>query len=152
MNRSWRGFSAWLLKTRDEQRVASALTRAPDVRAVYGVFGRGNLVATASSQLRPERDPTSGVMAGYVHWLAAHPEHRAQGLASALLARLLEDFIEREYTCARLDTQPERLPAIWVYLKFGFVPEYEVDGADHRLDHRAIWSDIFQALLRTGSE
>ena len=132
-------FDAW-----DEERVASALTRTAEVKAVYGIVRNGALVATASSQSRPERDPA----AGFVHWVATHPGHRAQGLASALLARLLEDFRERAYSRARLDTQPERLPAIRTYLKFGFVPEY-LSGSDSR-DHRAVWSDIFQALMRTG--
>lgn len=122
----------------DETRVQDTLTRAPDVRAVYGAFQRGKLVATASSQFRPERDRN----AGFVHWLATHPHHRGQGLAATLLERLLPDFKQRGYTSARLFTQPERLPAIKMYLGFGFVPEYEVDGGDHR----AIWSSIFQVL------
>ncbi len=129
--------------TWDEVRVRDTLTGAPDVKAVYGVFQRELLVATASSQIRPERDPA----AGFVHWVATHPGHRSRGLASALLGRLLEDFRERRYTCARLDTQPERLPAIRVYLKFGFVPDYELGGGDPG-DQKAVWSDIFQALVR----
>lgn len=123
----------------DARRVASTLTRAEDVRAVYGVFRDDELTATASSQVRPERDSASG----FVHWVAAHPEHRSRGLAAALLGRLLEDFEARGYRRARLDTQPERIPAIRTYLKFSFVPEYGVDG----LEHRDIWSGIFQTLM-----
>lgn len=123
----------------DELRVQTALTRAADVRAVYGVFCGETLVATASSQTRPERDPG----AGFVHWVATHPEHRGKGLAAALLRRVLEDFRARGEERARLDTQPERLPAIRAYLRFGFVPEYVHDG----VDQRAVWSDIFQKLL-----
>ena len=120
----------------DVVRVRATLTGAPDVGAVYGVFQRESLVATASSQIRPERDPA----AGFVHWVATHPEHRSRGLASALLGRLLGDFRGRGYTCARLDTQPERLPAIRTYLKFGFVPEYDLDGDDPRAQ-KAVWSN-----------
>lgn len=125
-----------------EERVALTLTRAADVRAVYGIVRHGELVATASSQFRPERDPA----AGFVHWVATHPGHRSRGLASALLGRLLEDFSARGYTRARLDTQPERLPAIRSYLKFGFVPEYDLDGSDPG-DQKALWSAVFQALI-----
>ena len=123
----------------DVSRVSATLTRAPDVKAVYGVFRRHQLVATASSQHRPDRDPD----AGFVHWVATHPEHRGQGLSSALLEQVLNDFDTRGYSSARLDTQPERLAAIRVYLKFGFVPEYEVAG----VDQKAVWSSIFSALL-----
>ena len=123
----------------DERRVSAALTRAPDVNAVYGVFGQNQLVGTASSQHRPERDPD----AGFVHWVATHPDSRGQGFAAALLEHVLNDFSARGYSRARLDTQPERLAAIRVYLRFGFVPEYEVAG----VDQQAVWSRVFTALL-----
>ena len=126
--------------TWDAPRVAAALTQAPDVKAVYGVFQGRQLVGTASSRHLPGRDPA----AGFVHWVATHPDKRAQGLASALLEHVLSDFQTRGYSRARLDTQPERLPAIRAYLKFGFVPEYEVAGTDQR----AVWSDVFPELLR----
>jgi ribosomal protein S18 acetylase RimI-like enzyme len=122
----------------DGGRVASTLTRAQDVKAVYGVFCQNELVATASSQFLPGRDPH----AGFVHWVATDPSQRGKGLAAVLLGRLLKDFEARGYRSARLFTQRERLPAIWTYLKFGFVPEYEVDGRDDR----SIWSGIFQAV------
>jgi mycothiol synthase len=122
----------------DEERVASTLTRAEDVKAVYGVFCQNELVATASSQYLPGRDPH----AGFVHWEATHPSQRGKGLAAVLLERLLKDFAARGHPSARLFTQPERLPAIRTYLKFGFVPEYEVDGRDDR----STWSGIFRAL------
>ena len=125
----------------DEARVASTLTRSQDVKAIYGVFWQNELVATASSQFLPGRDPH----AGFVHWVATHPSQRGKGLAAVLLGRLLKDFEARGYRSARLFTQRERLPAIWTYLKFGFVPEYEVDGRDDR----STWSGIFQALATT---
>jgi len=122
----------------DEGRVGSTLTRAEDVKAVYGVLWQNELVATASSQFLPGRD----AHAGFVHWVATRPSHRGKGLAATLLGRLLKDFEARGYRGARLFTQAERLPAIRTYLKFGFVPEYAVDGRDDR----STWSGIFQAL------
>lgn len=94
-----------------------------------------------SSQFLPGRD----LHAGLVHWVATHPGHRSKGLAAVLLGRLLKDFEARGYRGARLFTQPERLPAIRTYLKFGFVPEYEVDGRDDK----STWSGIFQVLSTT---
>ena len=123
----------------DEARVRATLTRAPDVRAVYAVFGEGALVATASSQALPARDPGSG----FVHWVATHPHHRGRRLGAALVGHLLRDFRGRGYGSARLFTQPHRLPAIATYLGCGFVPEYEVDGRDDRLT----WSRTLQALM-----
>ena len=126
-------------ETWDEARVQTSLTRTADVRAVYGVLHGEVLVATASSQTRPQRDPG----AGFVHLVATHPDHRGKGLAAALLGRVLEDFRARGDLRARLDTQAERLPAIRTYLRFGFTPEYVHVGADQR----TVWSEIFQTLM-----
>lgn len=123
----------------DEARVRRELTQAEDVRAVYGIVWRETLVATTSSQYLPEYAKTSG----FVHWVATHPDFRGKGFASALLGRVLADFKERGYESAWLITQPDRVPAIRTYLKYGFVPEYEADSADHR----SVWSAIFPTLL-----
>ena len=128
----------------DEDRVRRVLTEADDVNAVYAVFWQGEPVATTSSQYLPEYADT----AGFVHWVATHPDFRGKRLASALLARVLTDFKERGYDGAWLITQPDRVPAIRTYLKFGFVPAYEANGADHR----PRWSRIFPTVLGVKGE
>lgn len=125
----------------DEGRVQDELTRAKDVKACFGIFWRGDLVATASSQQR-QGYPTD---AGFVHWVATHPKHRRKGLGSALVDHVLRDFHKRDYKSAWLVTQPIRTAAIKSYLKFGFTPYYEVEGKDQR----AYWTDIFQAIVGT---
>jgi GNAT superfamily N-acetyltransferase len=122
-----------------KDRVRTKLTEAPDVNAVYVVAWRGCPVATASSRCLAERFPCSG----YVHWVGTHPDHSQKGLSSALIARLLRDFIEREYYNAILETDDFRIPAIQAYLKFGFIPVYDVNGEDHRYR----WSAIFQTMF-----
>jgi mycothiol synthase len=123
----------------DEPRTKTELSEAPDVHAVYIVTYRNDIVATASSQLRKKHTTTSG----YVHWVGTHPDHRGKGLAYALVARVLQDFVARGYVGAYLETQQFRIPAIKTYLKLGFTPEYEVEGENHQ----AIWSSTFQNLL-----
>lgn len=123
----------------DKDRVRHVLTEASDVNAVYAIFWQGQPVATTSSQYLPEYADT----AGFVHWVATHPDFRGKSLASALLIRVLTDFKERGYDGAWLITQPDRIPAIRTYLKFGFVPEYKANGADHR----SRWSAIFPTVL-----
>jgi len=123
----------------DEKRVQNELTRAAGVRACYGAFWRGKLVATTSSQQR-QGYPTD---AGFLHWVATHPEHRRKGLGAALVKHVLEDFQERDYQTAWLVTQPTRTAAIRSYLKFGFTPHYKVEGKDQR----GYWTDIFQAIV-----
>jgi mycothiol synthase len=122
----------------DEVRTKAELTEAPDVHAVYVVTFQGDSVATASSQLRAQRTTTSG----YVHWVGTCPNHRGKGLAYALVARVLQDFVERGYGGAYLETQSYRLAAIRTYMRLGFTPEYEVEGQNQQ----AIWSSVFQNL------
>jgi mycothiol synthase len=126
----------------DVARVKKDLTETPDVHAVYIVTYDGEVVSTASSQLREKHTTTSG----YVHWVGTVPEHRGKGLAYILVARVLQDFVERGYTGAYLKTQPFRHAAIKTYLKLGFTPDYEVDEQDHR----EIWSNVFQMMFKKG--
>lgn len=123
----------------DEARVRRELTAAPDVNAVYVVDFWGYVVGTTSSRLVADRFPGSG----YVHWVGVANDHLRRGLGAALLARVLHDFRARGYRDAVLETDDFRAPAISAYLKFGFVPIYEVKGEDHR-DR---WSALFQRLF-----
>jgi mycothiol synthase len=123
----------------DEARVRSSLTEAADVLAVYVVTWEGVPVATASSRTDPEGFPGSG----YVHWVGGLPDHAGQGLGSALMARLLQDFRDRGTVDAVLETDDFRLPAIKVYLRHGYLPVYQHRGEDHQ----ARWSAVMQTLL-----
>ncbi len=124
----------------DAERANKELLQAPDVHAVYGVMHQGKMVSTASSQIRTHRSLTSG----YVHWVGTHPDHRGHRLAYALVARILQDFVERGYQDAYLETQPFRLPAIKTYLRLGFIPVYQLEGEDFQ----EVWSEVFGNLLK----
>jgi mycothiol synthase len=124
----------------DETRVKTDLIEAPDVHAVYVVTYQNKMISTASSQLRKKHTTTSG----YVHWVGTEPAHRGKGLAYALVARVLRDFVERGYEGSYLETQPSRHAAIKTYLKLGFTPEYERDGENQQ----SIWSEIFQSMFK----
>jgi mycothiol synthase len=130
-------------ETWDEDRAKKELIQAPDVHAVYVVTHQDQIVSTASSQIRAAHSATSG----YVHWVGTHPDYRGKRLAYALVVRVLQDFAERGYQDAYLETQPFRLPAIKTYLKLGFIPVYEVEGSNHQ----AIWSAVFQNLLKSST-
>ncbi|MDQ4100031.1 MAG: GNAT family N-acetyltransferase [Chloroflexota bacterium] len=121
------------------QRVREELTQAPDVLAVYVATWRHQPVATASSRWLPHLYPGSG----YVHWVGTHPDHERRGLGLALMSRLLQDFRERDYRDAVLETDDFRLPAIKTYLRCGFLPVYDVSGEDHRNRWAAIFPRIF---------
>ncbi|HEY8598886.1 MAG TPA: GNAT family N-acetyltransferase [Thermomicrobiales bacterium] len=123
----------------DESRARRELLDVPGVKAIYVIEHEGAVVGTTSSKIVPDLFPGSG----YVHWVAVADAHLRRGLAAILLNRVLQDFIERGHRDAVLETDDQRLPAISAYLRFGFLPSYDVRGEDHR----ARWSAIFQALF-----
>jgi mycothiol synthase len=107
--------------------------------AVYVATWHDRPVATASSRWLPHLFPG----AGYVHWVGTHPDHARRGLGTALMIRLLQDFRDRGYRDAVLQTDDVRVPALKTYLRCGFLPVYDVNEEDHHTR----WAAIFQAIF-----
>ena len=80
---------------------------------------------------------------GRVHWVAIVPEMQGQSLAKPLMTVVCQRLRELGHERAYLTTAPERIPAVNLYLKFGFVPE--VRGA---VELRA-WKEIEEKLGRS---
>lgn len=66
---------------------------------------------------------------GQVHWVAIVPEAQGYGLAKPMLSAALDVMRSLNYTEAFLDTSSARVPAVNLYLHFGFkaFPREEVD-------------------------
>ena len=60
---------------------------------------------------------------GRIHWVAIAPEMQGKGLAKPLMSLALNKLIELGHKRAYLVTSSARIPAISLYLKFGFLPE-----------------------------
>ena len=60
--------------------------------------------------------------AGRVHWVAIVPERQGRGLGKALMTLICQRLCELGHHQAYLFTSSERLPAIRLYLRFGFEP------------------------------
>lgn len=73
---------------------------------------------------------------GRVHWVAIVPEMQGRGLAPPLLSAVCQRLSELGHERAYLTTNSVRVPAINLYLKFGFKPRprsEEEQEAWHRL-------------------
>ena len=57
---------------------------------------------------------------GQITNVATHPEHRRQGLASLVLAALLQEARERKLAFVTLEVRESNAAAIALYEKFGF--------------------------------
>lgn len=78
----------------------------------------GEVIGTASAWFNPDFE---GEPYGRVHWVAIVPEHQGKGLARPLLSRVMERLAQ-SHNKAYLITSSARIPAIHLYLKFGFQP------------------------------
>jgi len=90
------------------------------------------------------RQMVYGEGTGYVGMLAVMPAYRRRGLGTALLAACLRYFKRRGWREAVLDTDSRRLPAIRLYLRFGFEPFPETR------EEFARWREILVLLGRPG--
>jgi len=68
-----------------------------------------------------------GPSVGRVHWVAIHPAHQGRGLAKPLLSRVCHTLRALGHERAFLTTSTARVPAVGLYLSFGFVPEIAGD-------------------------
>jgi len=81
---------------------------------------------------------------GRIHWVAIRPSHQGKGLAKPALAFALRTLAQWHQRCY-LVTQVTRLPAIKLYLDFGFKPDVCDQRQErlwcylrHRLKHPAL--------------
>jgi len=88
---------------------------------------------------------------GLVHWVAIAPEHQGKGLSKALLSRVMNRLAE-SHDRALLRTSAERIPAIHLYLNYGFRPLYYTERCEDEwapvrtsLDH-----PLLSQLIRFG--
>ena len=60
---------------------------------------------------------------GRIHWVAIHPDYQGKGLSKPLMSAACEKLVELGHNKAYLTTSSARIPAINLYLKFGFIKE-----------------------------
>jgi GNAT superfamily N-acetyltransferase len=80
----------------------------------------GTAIGTAAAWFGGAR---RGPTVGRIHWVAIHPAHQGRGLAKPLLGRVCRTLRALGHDSAFLTTSTARIPAIGLYLRFGFVPE-----------------------------
>jgi GNAT superfamily N-acetyltransferase len=88
-------------------------------RMLFLAESGGSLVGTGTAWYRAGE--SDGGM-GRVHWLAVLPAWQGRGLGKALLGAVCERLVELGHDQAYLTTSTARLPALCLYLGFGFRP------------------------------
>jgi ribosomal protein S18 acetylase RimI-like enzyme len=80
---------------------------------------------------------------GRIHWVAVRPAYRRRGLAKAGMSHAMNRLAERHERCW-LSTNTLKLPAIRMYLDFGFRPDRGAQGA------LPAWREVRSALDHPG--
>jgi len=107
----------------------------------YVQDGVGRVIGTGTAWSAPER--LDGRW-GRVFWLAILRQYQGRGLGKPLLASICIKLRELGYNQACVVTSTGRLPAVSLYLQFGFQPEIKTDA------DRAVWDRVFAALRDAG--
>jgi len=77
---------------------------------------------------------------GSLGWLVTDPSHGRQGLATVVVAAVMNRLALEGYETVYLSTEDERATAIHIYLKLGWRPLIYTDGMEER------WQRIYDAL------
>ncbi|MEM7336633.1 MAG: GNAT family N-acetyltransferase [Chloroflexota bacterium] len=95
-------------------------TAVLQARQFYLINPQDEVVGTASAWWDDE-------VWGKVHWVAIVPEEQGRGLAKPLLTAVLNTLQNLGHKKAKLETGSGRLPAVNLYLSYGFEPDVKSD-------------------------
>jgi ribosomal protein S18 acetylase RimI-like enzyme len=100
-------------------------------------------LSTACLAPAPTGNPPSTAQLG---WVASDPGASGQGLGRIVCLAVMQRARGREFREIVVITDDWRLPAIALYLKLGFAPDY-----DSHPSYRARWKEILQRLKDFGA-
>ena len=87
----------------------------------------GKVVGTGTAWFN---DHFAGAPWGRVHWMAVLPAYQGRGLGKVLMSVICRRLRELGHQRAYLTTSTARVPAVGLYLKFGFEPLIRSDEDD----------------------
>lgn len=94
---------------------------------------RGEVIGTGTAWFN---DDFEGARWGRVHWVVIAPQYQGQGLSKPLMTAICRRLRELGHDRAYLSTSAARIPAIKLYLKFGFEPKLRT------VEDEAIWKEV----------
>lgn len=106
-------------------------------RVMFLVDPAGEDIGTISAWDDSDFD---GTPMGHIHWVAIVPAAQGRGLGTPMMSAALDVMRRRGDTAAWLETNTARIPALNLYLHFGFVPYPRND------EERAAWRAVAPML------
>ena len=109
---------------------------AMEDRSFYLTTEAGEEIGTITAWWQPDMD---GKTWGQIHWVAIHPDYQGNGLSKPMMSVAMTRLKE-SHECCFLDTSTGRMPAIKLYLDFGFTPDLS------RENSREAWTQVASVL------
>lgn len=94
----------------------------------------GEIAATAASLHNPESSHYTFPYGSEIGFVVTHPDHRNKGLGLLVSSLAARRLISAGYQSIRIVTNDERLAALKIYIKLGFVPFLYADRMNVRWD------------------
>jgi GNAT superfamily N-acetyltransferase len=110
--------------------------KAMEERSFYLTTSDGEEIGTTTAWWQ---DDWRGQEWGQIHWVAIHADYQGRGLAKPMMSAAMQ-CLKKFHDRAFLGTSTGRIPAIKVYLDFGFAPDLESENA------QAAWNEVASVL------
>lgn len=109
---------------------------AMENRSFFLTTDAGEEIGTITAWWQPDMD---GKNWGQIHWVAIHPDYQGRGLSKPMMSVVMTRLKQSHERCF-LDTSTQRIPAIKVYLDFGFIPDLS------RENSQQAWTEVASVL------
>ena len=110
---------------------------AMEDRSFFLTTDAGEEIGTITAWWQPDMD---GKNWGQIHWVAIHPDYQGRGLSKPMMSVAMTR-LKQSHECCFLDTSTGRIPAIKIYLDFGFTPHLSRQN-----NSREAWTEVASVL------
>lgn len=95
---------------------------------IYFLMHNDQVIGTISAWFGDdEYGENYGKHVGRIHWVGIVPEYQGKGLSKPMMSYACHKLIELGHKSAFLHTETELIPALGLYLRFGFQPDINSD-------------------------
>ncbi|MYG08959.1 GNAT family N-acetyltransferase, partial [Candidatus Poribacteria bacterium] len=105
-------------------------------RSFYLTTDAGEEIGTITAWWQPDID---GKTCGQIHWVAIHPDYQGRGLSKPMMSVAMTRLKQSHERCF-LGTSTGRIPAIKLYLDFGFIPDLS------RENSQEAWTEVASVI------
>ena len=109
---------------------------AMEDRSFYLTTDASEEIGTITAWWQPD---INGKVWGQIHWVAIHPDYQGRGLSKPMISVAMTRLKQSHERCF-LGTSTGRIPAVKLYLDFGFIPDLSLENSQQA------WTEVASVL------